>query len=240
MNLTNNLFKLKKMKKLNKVTKLVVIVGVFTLMAFSSACTLVGLDFQKNADFNPHVLDPHVDKTAWQLIKERSIQNQPDSIYNLMYQAIVYSGIDTTEYTKPGRTFILLHNDAIYRLSKNKITNDCYWGKYLVNGKPATKWQDYPKEQVKNYLLYLIVKGEYSFNNLGPDNTNATTLEPLGADPKNPNSIMALRVNDDANYKMRLNDFPNSLGYVQVRTSNILSTTGPVQVIDRVLFYEEQ
>lgn len=213
--------------------------GALLLIVSISSCTLAGLDIQKNADFKPHVLDPHVNKTAWQLIKERSVENQPDSIYNLMYQAIMYSGIDTNEYTKPGRTYILLHNDAIYRLSKNKITTDCYWGKYLVNGKPGTKWEDYPKDQVKNYLLYLIVAGEYSFNNLGPTNIEATTLEPLNADPKNPKSIMDLKVNDDSNFKLRLNDFPGSAAYVEVRTSNILSTTGPVHVIDRVLYYEQ-
>src|SRR6476646_8305779 len=131
------------MKILNKIIILGLIVSCFIATTIFTGCTLVGLDVQKNADFNPHVLDPHVNKTAWQLIKERSIQNQPDSIYNLMYQAIIYSGIDTLEYTKPGRTFILLHNDAIYRLNKNKITTDCYWGKYLVNGKAATKWSDY-------------------------------------------------------------------------------------------------
>jgi uncharacterized surface protein with fasciclin (FAS1) repeats len=107
-----------------------------------------------------------------------------------------------------------------------------------VNGKPGTKWSDYPKEQVKNYLLYLIVQGAYSFNNLTPSNVAATTLQPLNYDPLNPNSIMTLRVNDDQNFTMRLNDFSNSVGYVSVRTSNILALNGAIQVIDRVLYYQ--
>ncbi|XHR96628.1 fasciclin domain-containing protein [Mucilaginibacter sp. UC70_90] len=182
-------------------------------------------------------------KTTWQFIKDRSYNFAgKDTVFKLMRQAIEYSGIDTNLYIKTNCTFILLHNDAVYRTTVvNKvpiITADCYWGKYLVNGKPGTKWSDYPKEQVKNYLLYLIVQGAYSFNNLTPSNVVATTLQPLNYDPLNPTSIMTLRVNDDQNFTMRLNDFSNSVGYVSVRTSNILALNGAIQVIDRVLYYQ--
>lgn len=228
------------MKKIKNISfGLVLAVVVFAF----SGCNLAGLKYQENANYTPFVLDPHINITAWQYIKNRSYNYAgKDTIFKLLRQAIEYSGIDTNEYIKDSRTFVLLHNDAVYRTTVvNKvptITADCFFGKYLVNGKPGTKWSDYPKDQVKNYLLYLIVQGAYSFNNLTPNNVTATTLEPLGYDVLNPTSIMLLRVNDDQNFPLRLNDFSNSVAYVTVRTSNILATNGAIQVIDRVLFYQ--
>jgi len=225
------------MKSIKNLTIWVVLAGVALA---TSGC----LKYQKNAEYTPYVLDPHINKTAYQYIKDRSYNYAgKDTIFKLMRQAIEYSGIDTNEYLKPDRTFILLHNDAILRTTVvNKVptpTADCYFGKYLVNGKPATKWSDYPKDQVKNYLLYLIVQGAYSFDNLTPNNVTANTLQPQNYDPLNPQSIMLLRVNDDQNFPIRLNDFSGSVSYVTVRTTNILATNGDIQVIDRVLFYQK-
>ena len=228
-----NLYQMKKMKQA------IIWLACMGLLISMAGCNMAGLKLQENADYHPYVLDPHINKTAWQYIKERSYNFAgKDTVFKLMRQAIEYSGIDTNLYIKTDCTFIFLHNDAVYRLSSKVITTDCYWGKYLVNGKPATKWSDYPKEQVKNYLLYLIVQGAYSFNNLTPVNVVATTLQPTNYDPLNPTSVMTLRVNNDQNFTMRLNDFSNSVGYVSVRTSNILAINGAIQVIDRVLFYQ--
>lgn len=228
------------MKKMKQASLWLAFAGLLLVM---SSCNLAGLKMQEGVDYHPYVLDPHINKTAWQYIKDRSYNYAgKDTIFKLLRQGIEYSGIDTNEYIKNNRTFILMHNDAIFRTTVvNKvttITTDCFWGKYLVNGKPGTKWSDYPKDMVKNYLLYLIVPQAYSFNNLTPDNVTATTLEPLNYDPLNPNSIMTLRINDDSNFSIRLNDFSTSVGYVTVRTSNILPTNGAIQVIDRVLFYQ--
>jgi hypothetical protein len=228
------------MKKIKQASLWLAFAG---LLIGITSCNLAGLKMQENADYHPYVLDPHINKTAWQYIKDRSYNyTGKDTIFKLLRQGIEYSGIDTNEYIKDNRTFILLHNDAILRTTVvNKVatpTADCFFGKYLVNGKPGTKWSDYPQIQVKNYLLYLIIPQAYSFNNLTPNNVTATTLEPLGYDILNPNSLMTLRVNDDQNFPIRLNDFSTSVGYVTVRTTNILPTNGAIQVIDRVLFYQ--
>ena len=225
---------------MKSITKLTIWVALAGIALATSGC----LKYQSNAEYTPYILDPHINKTAYQYIKDRSYNYAgKDTIFKLMRQAIEYSGIDTNEYLKPDRTFILLHNDAILRTTVvNKVptpTADCYFGKYLVNGKPATKWSDYPKDQVKNYLLYLIVQGAYSFDNLTPNNVTANTLQPQNYDPLNPQSIMLLRVNDDQNFPIRLNDFSGSVSYVTVRTTNILATNGDIQVIDRVLFYQK-
>ncbi|WP_143307603.1 hypothetical protein [Chitinophaga vietnamensis] len=213
------------------------------------ACSLAGLDAQESWNFKPHVADPHTFKSTWSYINDRNVPGK-DSIFYLMAQAIQYAGIDSTEYTKPGRTYILLHRDAILRLdAKKKPTIDCYWGKYLVpdkdaNGnvipnkfRPAQSWQEYPKQQVKNWLLYLIAEGEYGFSKIGPENDTMHTLLPLGADTLNPASIMTIKLTNDRNSTVKLNDFLNSVTATNVRTAGILNTNGPAHVVDRIVLF---
>lgn len=125
-----------------------------------------------------------------------------DTIFKLMQQGIEYAGIDTNEYTKPGRTFIFLHNNAIRTTSGSgstlKVTGGFFYD-YPIMGKdasgnilkskvdptqdsmrPAMYWNEYPKELVKNYFLYLILNGEFSFENLSVNNTSIQTLLPAG------------------------------------------------------------
>jgi len=216
-------------------------------LSFTSCKKLFGLDRQSNTDHVVTTIDPHIHKTAWQYLKERANGN-PDTIFKRMYDAVIYSGIDTNEYLKPNRTFIFLHNDAVYRKSGSTVTSDCYFGKYKVNGQPATSWDQYPKLQVKNYLLSLIVQGEYSFENVPPDPLFATTLMPLNYDTLNPQSQIAFRVINDRDSRFRINDFPGSAvptpnlaaPGIQARTAGILSDNGPIHVIDRVLFFQKQ
>lgn len=227
------------------------------LLAGATGCNLAGLPLQSDWQFHPHVLDPHNHITAWQLLKERSDSSQVDTVFKRMMDAVQYAGMDSTDYLDTGRTFIFLHNDAVLRISKNKVTTDCYFGKYTVvqrkpNGDtvfdshhkpvmgPAASWSDYPKQQVKNYLEYLIIRGEYSFDNLTGSNTEVQTLMPPGADSLNTNSVMDMLVTNDGNSTVNLNDFLGSAGHVVVRTAGILCTNGPVHVIDRVLFYQKQ
>lgn len=220
-----------------------------------TGCELGGLDLQKSEVFHPHVLDPHTHMTAWQYLQERSDSTRIDTVFSWMKKAIVYAGMDSTAYSDTGRTFIFLHNNAVVDSSKHKVTSTCYFGKYLIverdaNGDtvfnagkpvmiPARSWKDYPKQQVKDYLEYLIIKGKYSFENLTDINTVVHTLLPAGVDTLNPQSIMTMLVTDDGNSEIKLNDFFGSAGSVTVRTGGILCTNGPVHVIDRVLYYQK-
>src|SRR5687768_15731162 len=92
---------------------------------------LAGLELQTNADHEVSTLDPHINKTAWQYLKERSVLSATDTIFKRMYEAIVYSGIDSSLYLQTGQTFIFLHNDAVFRTAQPTAT-DCYWGRYKV------------------------------------------------------------------------------------------------------------
>src|SRR2546430_4985743 len=124
---------------------------------FTGCKKLAGLPLQENEDHITSTIDPHIYMSAWDFLKLRALGQSSfkDSIFYQMYLAVLYSGIDTAEYTKPGRTFIFLHNDAINRKSGGVATTDSYFGKYKV-GTPAvaaTSWNQYPQIQVKNYLL---------------------------------------------------------------------------------------
>ena len=234
-----------KLSQLIYISSCVVVAAVLS----SSCKKLAGLPLQENQPHIVSTLDPHIKMSAWEFLKSRALGTSDfkDSILYRMYQGIIYSGIDSAEYTKPDRTFILLHNDAVLRKSGATTTTDCYFGRYKVNGVAATKWEDYPKDSVKNYMLSLIVQGEHTFENTFPDPKFEKTLRPPGTDPLNPESIIAFRVVNDRDSRFRINDFPGSAvpapnlatPGIQARTAGILSTNGPVHVIDRVLFYQK-
>jgi hypothetical protein len=200
-------------------------------------CSLAGLDMQDGFEYESKVLDPKINMSARQYLESRSYDPKGDSIFFLMREGIEYAGIDLSEYEKPDRTFIFLHRDAILRLDKGKVTGDCYFGYYKVNGKAATKWSDYPKEQVKNWFLYLIAVGNHTFETLSPDNKIVTTLLPPEVDPKNPDGLMALKVVNDRNSRIRINEFTGASRVTTVRTGGIISTNGPIHVVDRVVAY---
>jgi hypothetical protein len=226
------------MKAINKNQRIIYITVFICLlvMGLASCKKVAGLKLQEDTDHTTSTVDPHINKTVWQFIKERSILNQPDTIFKRMYDAIIYSGIDTAEYLQPGRTYILLHNDAIWRTGTTTPT-DCYFGRYKVGGVAATKWSDYSKQQVKNWLLYLIAQGEYNFDNLTPDNVEVKTLLPEGTDPANPHSIITFRVVNDRNSKLTINDFTNTVRVTTARTAGLISDNGPIHVVDRLVEY---
>jgi hypothetical protein len=207
------------------------------LMAGMTSCKkIAGLKLQENADHTTSTLDPHINKTAWQYLKERSVLSATDTIFKRMYEAIVYSGIDTALYLQTGQTFIFLHNEAVFRTATPQPT-DNYWSRYKVNGQIPKSWSAYTPQQVKNWLLYLIVKGEYSYDNIGPEVMMVKTLLPEGADAANPGSAISFSLSNDRDSRVRINDFLNSVRVTAGRTSGILSDNGPIHVVDRMVEY---
>jgi hypothetical protein len=231
------------MKKIKKPSPLTLLVLLAVLIYTGTGCRkMFGLELQTDTEHVTSVIDPRINKSAWQFLQERSYMRQPDTIFKRMYDGLIYAGIDTAEYTRSGRTFIFLNNDAIYRFASGRVQADCFFGRYLVAGKAATKWSDYPKDFVKNYFLYLIAQGEYTFDNLTPDNKELGTLMPKNVEPLNPESIIALRVVNDRFSKMRVNDFPGTVTYTtqrfsEILTGGIISTNGPIHVANRVVEY---
>jgi len=97
-------------------------------------------------------------------------------------------------------------------------------------------------------LLSLIVDGEFTFENVGPDPSYEKSLMPPGTDSLNPESAIVFSVINDRNSRFTINGFPGSAfpapnlaaPGLAARTGGILSTNGPIHVIDRVLFYQTQ
>ena len=161
---------------------------------------------QKDYDYKPQEIDPHYNITVRQFIIQKGTgAANNDTSLKWMQKAIEYAGIDMNEYEKPGRTFILLHTDAIRRFNSSGKVSGGFFFDYPVivkdasgnpiksiliptqdSTRPALEWTEYSKETVKNLLLYFIIEGEYGFNNLPLTNTAVKTLLPAGTtvDPK--------------------------------------------------------
>jgi hypothetical protein len=218
------------------------------LIASTGCKKFLGLSLQTDASHTPYLLNPNLDMTAWQYLKYRSGADttnpnwRTDTVFKLMYQAVLYSGIDTSEYTKPNRTYVFLHNLAVQTLNATvpvTVSNKCYWGYYLVDSVPATSWSQYTPAQVKAWLQYLIVNGEYNFNNLTPNAVTVTTLLPQGADTLNPSGIMVLARNDDpSSGSITINNFVGSYSSTTVRSGGYVATNGPIQVVGNLVIFK--
>lgn len=236
-----------------KFNKLNILFIVFVVMAMSTSCKKLSL--QKDYNRDPKTLNPLLNRSAGKYLSDRAtgVAAANDTIFVWMMRGIRYAEIDMAEYEKSGKTFVLLHNDAVRRVASNVVQPDCFFGANLVNGLPGTKWEDYPKEYVKNYLLYLIantVQDHYTIK--FPDENQASpTMAPEGAfnalpagitrhstfpfiPDNNPKSLLRFKVinaspSNTSDYPIVLNDVRN------VRTSSLQATNGTVHVIDRFL-----
>jgi uncharacterized surface protein with fasciclin (FAS1) repeats len=197
--------------------------SLLALLWLVSGCELAGLKVQEDYQYQQKVLDPKINQTVQEFLTVRT-----DTLLSLMAEAIQYAGIDPGEYRQPNRTFLLLHNRAILRYdNKGAVDKNCFFGKNTVNGKPGTKWQDYPVEQVRNLLLYHMIEGEYSFENLGTENATVSTLL-VG-------KTVTMKLSNDRDSKIRINDFFNSPKIVIPVTSGIKATNGTVHIVDNYL-----
>lgn len=192
---------------------------ICTLPMLWSGCDIAGLEFQEDEEYQYHVLDPKIDMTALDFL------NQPreDTLFELMRAGVAYANLEE-EYTQPDRTFLFVTNDAILAYNEDGTLNPaCFFAYNTVNGEPATRWEDYPVEVVRDFFLYHIVEGTYSYDNLTPENTQAATLL---------DHPVYLKIMNARNSKLRVNDRPFTTRFVEARTSNIQATNGVIHVFD--------
>lgn len=196
---------------------------IFFIAVIFSGCEIAGLELQEDVEYEYHVLDPEVDMTALEFL------NLPreDTVFELMQQGVQYAGLED-EYSKPNRTFLFLTNEAILEYNDDgTVREDSYFGyNILANGDTATQWQDYPVEEVRNFFLYHIIDSVYSYDNLGPDNIEVTTL--LDA----PDNKAYIKIMNERNSKLRVNDRPFTIKYAQAESSNIHVTNGVVHAFN--------
>jgi hypothetical protein len=232
------------MKNIKNILAAMVIITTVAIIA--PGCLKMQQNFKRNTT---DTLNANLNMTAWAYLKSRAYNNHTpnDTLFRRMYDAIIYSGIDTNEYIKPNRTFIFLNNGAVYTLDKTTkvASTSCVWGAVFTSaGKIAKSWKDYPAADVKNYLQYLILDGVYSHYNLPVNDVTAKTLlapgaynsNPVGFNVRtpmfvsNPQSIMYIKVlnaspSNTSDYPIQLNQFYN------VNTSDLLATNGVVDVM---------
>ena len=186
-----------------------------------SGCEIAGLEFQEDAPYDYHVLNPQTGMSAWEFL---NLPRQ-DTIFELMQEGIAYAGLEE-EYKKADRTFLFLRNDAILRYNPNgTVSSASYFGyNKLDNGSSATKWQDYPVEEVRAFLQYHIIEGVYTFGqNLGPENVEVTTLS---------GETAFIRAGNERNSPVRINDYPFALRPASGHSTNIQTTNGVIHVIN--------
>jgi hypothetical protein len=257
----------------------------FSLILFLAGSLLSGCyKRQKDYDYIKTPLDPHVNKTAKDYLLSRSDSVTPgkvDTIFRWMKKAIEYAEIDWSEYEKPNRTYLFLHTNAVRTISSGVVTAGFFFDYPVIvkdasgNVIPSIKfpgedsmriakdWSEYSKETVRNYLLSLIIEGEYTFENLTVANKTVQTLLPAGTVAKNdsklsyvvtktepnPTTTQASSILFDktqgtgfdpegkTNLKLINNsDSPlSSNDRTNARTAGILSTNGPIHVFDKTV-----
>lgn len=202
------------MKKMKKLTIIV------SLSLALSGCEFMGLSLQEDYEYKPRALNPQINMTV-----QEFMNSNPEGAFDSLFSAIEYAGLEA-EFSAPGRTFFLLHNLAIYRLGSNGLIDpNCYFAKFKVNGVNAARWTDYPVEQVRDLLLYHIVDTHYSYDNLTPDNLQVNTLL------EGEKGTMLLRIVNDRDSRVTINDFFGSQKVTRARTSNLLATDGTIHIV---------
>jgi uncharacterized surface protein with fasciclin (FAS1) repeats len=192
------------------------------LMLALGGCELAGLELQTNTEYVKSSIDPNINMTAWEFINKP----RPDTLFAKFIRGVKYAGLEA-EFSKPNRTFFILTNGAI---AGNTAS---YWRVNKVGGKDATRWSQYPVEQVRELFLYHIVDGMYSYDNIKPDNIEVTTL---ATDPAK--NKMYLKVGNDRDMRIRINEIFNAIKTVdRMRTGNIRATNGVVHVMDNYAIF---
>ena len=190
---------------------------------FIASCELLGLDYQDSYDYDYSAGMPSnkIDMSAFEFIKSRT------DIFSLLEEAILYAGVEN-EFKQSGMTYLLPTNTAF---NSETSTDLSYFQTHqltyideetgeLVSYAPISMTA-YSKEQVKEFLLYHIVKGKYTFTNLPAEppwfETVATAdtakINMYLLKDRNPNIVFN---NFDGHYKSS----------IKPRTSNLYNADG--------------
>lgn len=187
-------------------------------VAFSLAgCELFGLELQTpyKYDYEAGMYSNETNMTAWELI-----QSRPD-LFSILQEGIEYAGMQDL-YNKSGVTYLLLTNSAFnadelsyftrHKLPHPEVPTDSIIPEFL-------SW--YPIDQVKELLLYHVVKGEWTWSNLPATSTWYETQ--ATADTAKINMYLL----KDRNPNIVFNNFPGHYKTeVKARTTNLRTSNG--------------
>ena len=188
-----------------------------------ASCELLGLDYQDSYDYDYNAGMPSnkIDMSAFEFIKSHT------DIFSLLEEAILYAGVEN-EFKQSGMTYLLPTNTAF---NSETSTDLSYFQTHqltyideetgeLVSYAPISMTA-YPKEQVKEFLLYHIVKGKYTFTNLPAEPTWFETV--ATADTAKINMYLL----KDRNPNIVFNNFDGHYkSSIKPRTSNLYNADG--------------
>lgn len=188
-----------------------------------TSCELFGLDYQKPYEFDYEAGIPSnkVNMSAWDFIKSR-----PD-LFSLLEEAIVYTGLEN-EFARSGCTYLLPTNPAF---NSETATDKSYFQEHQLTYFDDELGEDvayapasmtsYPKEQVKEFLLYHIVKGLYTHSNLPAEPTWYETYAEADT------AMVNMYILKDRNPNITFNNFDGHYkSEIKPRTSNLFSADG--------------
>lgn len=212
------------LKNIKKILALLVLPLVFT------SCELFGLNFQDSYkyDYEAGMPDNRVNMSTYDFIVSR-----PD-IFSLLKDAIDYAGVEM-EFKRSDVTYLLptdkaFNSETSGDLSYFQTHKLFYFDEVLgveVSYAPNSMTA-YPKETVKEFLLYHIVKGKYTFTNLPAEPTWYNTV--AAADTAKVN----LYIFKDRNPNIVFNNFDGHYKpSIKPRTANLYSSDGSyIHVLD--------
>lgn len=202
---------------------------------FLTSCELFGLDYQDSYDYDYNAGMPSnkVNMSAFEFIQSRN------DLFSILEEAILYAGVEN-EFKRSGMTYLLLTDQAF-----NSTTTDdqSYFQTHQITYTDETTGElvsyapnsmtVYPKEQVKEFLLYHIVKGAYTFTNMPIE---PTWFETLSTDPAQKVNMYILK---DRNPNIVFNNFDGHYkSTIKPRTSNLYNSDGSyMHVLDSWLDY---
>lgn len=199
---------------------------MIALIAFPvlfTGCELFGLDLQEKYEYDYNIGMPSnkINQSTFDFIESRS------DIFSLLHEAIVYAGLES-EYRLPDVTYILPANKAF---DSETESDKSYFQTHKLSYFDSELGEEveyapismtaYPKEQVREFLLYHIVKGKYTHSNLPAEPTWYPTH--AAADT----AMLNMYILKDRTPNIVFNNFDGHFkSTIKPRTSNLLSDEG--------------
>jgi len=211
------------MKNIINKIKRIIVVCLFPATMLTG-CNLFGLDVQQSFeyDYDAGIRSNELNCTVWEFLEARR------SDFRLFMEGIEYVGMEHL-YNEPNVTYIVLRNNAFTNAAASDAASNPgpgFFYKYPLrntNGVlyfPSTL-RDYPKETVRQLLLYHIVKGTWSWSNLPAE----PTWYPTYADGET--AFMNLYLSKSSPPNIRFNDFPSHfVTGITARTTNLKASSG--------------
>lgn len=206
---------------MEKITRYIKItLATVAVSAFLAGCNLLGLDLQQpyEYDYEIGMFNNETNMTAWEFIQSRT------DLFSVLIEGITYAGMES-QFDQKDCTFLLLGNIAfnsttatdLSYFSTHKLPDPNIPGAFIS---PESLTQ-YPVEQVKELLLYHIVKGTHTWTNLPATPTWYETY--ATADTAKVNMYLL----KDRNANIVFNNFTGHFkATIKARTTNLKTIDG--------------